>query len=109
MTDSTGGITSHTVTDLGSLKVYNDWLVGELQAGHIQSTNYDSLLTLGYHNNAVPVYVKPTGSDAPLDANSPLLLPVGAHSLLEATGLGSIARVTSGSAAPLIIAQGRQL
>ncbi|MEJ8851381.1 autotransporter outer membrane beta-barrel domain-containing protein [Variovorax rhizosphaerae] len=106
VTDSKGTTTSHTVTNLATLTQYNDWLVREVAARRIAYADYEAFVKLGYGASPVTIHVMPTGSDAPLQANDPLLIPAGNRALLRAVGPNATARIANPVGTTVEIADG---
>ncbi len=107
VTDANGITTTHSVTDLTSYQVYNDWLIQQLQAGNfgnasVAQTAYNNAVALAYTDTTHTYNVNPQA--APIDpATDPMLKPSGTRIAMLADGATAVAHV--GATGGLITAQ----
>ena len=90
---TTDGPQIRTVSNLAELKVYNDWLVSQLQAGKLGSgaaaqTTYNNALALAY--TSTPVTYTVTPYSAPISADDPIRSPVGTMVGMLADGKNAV-------------------
>ncbi|TKV21599.1 autotransporter outer membrane beta-barrel domain-containing protein [Citrobacter sp. wls613] len=91
VTDVKGNTTTHTVTDVASLGVYNNWVIDQLKKGNLTASSYNTVLSYGYSYKTEESVYK---SSSLVTAGDEVTLAPGTMALAQADGENAKVRLT---------------